>query len=87
MPGNTMLPENETQKHGARENRYGLQGDNGYSEAVKEQRKMEDLLAPPEKEDILDFTNNKGSSPQSRSELDDSYDKEPVKETKRTIVN
>jgi hypothetical protein len=36
LPGNSMLPLADERKVMARDNRYGLQGDNGYDEIVKE---------------------------------------------------
>ena len=36
LPGNSMLPLEDERKVMARDNRYGLQGDNGYDEIVKE---------------------------------------------------
>lgn len=43
LPGNTDLDFNENQKFGARQNRYGIYGDNGYSELIEiKRRKMED---------------------------------------------
>ena len=43
LPGNMDLDFNDGQKYGARKNRYGLFGDNGYSELIEiKRRKMKD---------------------------------------------
>ena len=34
LPGNNMLSQQDEKKIGARQNRYGLKGDNGYSDLV-----------------------------------------------------
>ena len=34
LPGNHMLPYKDQQKLGVRDNRYGLEGDNGYDQMV-----------------------------------------------------
>jgi len=36
LPGNNMLPLEDERKVMARDNRYGLHGDNGYDDIVKE---------------------------------------------------
>ncbi len=38
LPGNHLLNEKDESKLGARHNRYGLYGDNGYGEVVEIQR-------------------------------------------------
>ena len=46
LPGNNMLSLEDERKVMARDNRYGLQGDNGYNEIVKEQRRKEGWKSP-----------------------------------------
>lgn len=36
LPGNNMVPLQDERKVGARENRYGLRGDNDFDKIVKE---------------------------------------------------
>lgn len=85
LPGNKLLSLQDERKLRARENRYGLQGDNGFDEIVKEQRAKEGWpsTSQAQEETVLDFT-QKEASPQKS---DDSYDYQPVKEEKRKIVN
>lgn len=57
IPGNSMLPFEDQSKLGARENRYGLYGDNGYSEMVEDQRRKEGrAFSSQTSENILNFT-------------------------------
>ena len=80
----------DEKKLGVRENRYGLHGDNGYNDIVREQRKKEGLAtlsaqSANRQENILNFT-QKESSP-SKSDQKSEVDLKPVKEEKRKIVN
>jgi hypothetical protein len=68
-----MLALGDERKVMARDNRYGLHGDNGYDEIVKAQRIKEGWEAPGssnQNENVLDFTQKEGSPQKS----DDSYD-------------
>lgn len=58
LPGNNLLPLQDEQKLGIRQNRYGLEGDNGYSDIVKDQRKKDGLATMSDHNDgnVLDFT-------------------------------
>ena len=84
-PGNNLLPLNDEKKFAARENRYGLQGDNGFDAIVNEERRKSGILESSKKqagENILDFTQKSASK-----KSDHSIDLQPVKEEKRKIVN
>lgn len=82
MPGNKLIAFEDQMKLGVREDRYGLKGDNGYSDLVEKQKSEKS----PEKDNILNFTNQKDPSPEKSINMDD-YDLKPVKEEKRKIVN
>lgn len=92
LPGNNFLSSLDEQKFGARENRYGLHGDNGYSDMVREQRKREGQASPSlnESDNIMNFTKKEASpakSNKSDKKSDLSVDLKPVKEEKRKVVN
>ena len=89
LPGNKLLPQQDEKKNQARQNRYGLDGDNGYDKMVDGQR---GASVGKNKESILNFT-QKEKSPRSKSvksdkkSQGDSVDLEPVRQQKRSIVN
>jgi hypothetical protein len=76
----------------ARENRYGLQGDNGYTQMVDSQKPKDYRgTSVGKQENILNFT-QKEKSPRSKSVKSDkksegSVDLQPVRQQKRSIVN
>lgn len=88
-----MVPYELERVQGVRENRYGIHGDNGYSDIVEAQRQRDglDFYAEQSEENILDF---KQASPgfqedEAAQALDDSYDKQPTKQekSKRKVDN
>jgi hypothetical protein len=89
LPGNNILSSLDDQKYGARENRFGLLGDNGYSDMVREQRRREGLPSPSlnESDNVLNFTKKESSPVKSDKKSDISVDLKPVKGEKRKIVN
>ena len=91
LPGNNLLPQADEKRNQARQNRYGLDGDNGYDQMVESQLPRDGSVGK-QKESILNFTNNKQVSPRSKSVKSekskaDSVDLEPVRQGKRSIVN
>lgn len=88
LPGNSLIANEEEWRNGARKNRYGLQGDNGFDEVVQEQRKRDGLSSPAKKDaNILDFTQKEASPQKSDKKSEGSLDLKPVKEPKRVVVN
>ena len=77
LPGNSLIPLEEERRNQVRENRYGIDGDNGYDEIAG-------FTAPP-KDPILDFVQHDNQEIEVKSE--ESLDKQPVKLEKRKIVN
>ena len=85
LPGNHLLPIQDQKMLGVRENRYGLQGDNGYNDIVKAQRLRDGIIDKSigSPENILDFT----QKPESPGKSEESLDVMPVKDVPRKIVN
>lgn len=50
LPGNHLLSEPEESKIGARHNRYGVAGDNGYSQIVEIQRLKQEPKKKPQQQ-------------------------------------
>ena len=79
-----MLPFEAERPIGVRENRYGIHGDNGYSDLVDKQlKKGNNTLSnrdPTLPENILDFTQPQPEEKEEEPKSDDSVDIEPVKE-------
>ena len=76
LPGNSVLPFEAERPLGVRENRYGIDGDNGYSDLVNQQLKKGGMTLnnrdPTLPENILDFTQAPGEEEEPKS--DDSVD-------------
>ena len=75
-----MLPLEQERLVGVRQNRYGVQGDNGFSDlaAVQAEREGYDLNMN-QKEDILNFQQPESSPVRSDKRSEESYDMKPVK--------
>ena len=73
---------------GARQNRYGVNGDNGFHEIVNEQASKEGISLSKGDQDILDFVQSE-SSPQKSFKSEESLDTKPVRDgnLKRKIIN
>lgn len=87
LPGNHLLPLEQERLVGVRPNRYGVNGDNGFSDIAATQAEREGYdLKMSQKENILDFEQPE-ASPDKKSE--ESYDMKPVKQSnqKRVVVN
>lgn len=84
LPGNHLLPLEQQRLVGTRENRYGVQGDNGFSDIAALQAEKEGINLLGKDENILDFVQPEGL------EEEEQYDLQPVKQEKnqrRVIIN
>ena len=85
-----MLPLEQERLVGVRQNRYGVHGDNGFSDLAAAQAEKEGFdLKMNQKENILDFQQPESSPARSDKKSEESYDMKPVKQEnqKRVIVN
>ena len=81
MPGNSLIPPELEKATQARKNRYGVDGDNGYSEMVDSQLHKTGVSLKSDKESILNFTKEEAPSPPKEAIF------KQLKKGNRKIVN
>jgi len=67
LPGNNALSYKEEKKLGSRQNRYGVDGDNGFGQAVSDQRAREGLLDSRQAKGAIEFTQPERSASREKS--------------------